>query len=225
MKIYFLGILVLTFVASCSKKQNQASHHTNAPKVVAAKGYVVPKDSMDEPKVILIDEKKLRRLPVGEPTVVPTNTNVHPVGIPKIVEAGIPRVITLGQDTFPLPKTVPAIHNPTKAGIPQVVIAKDPTLIDPNPQSFSSLSKLQGLKDGAIMCMLEDRRANLWISTGLGGVSKYDGKSFTHVTLLHEASAFYIISSMLEDSYGNIWFASGQGVAKYDGKFITEFTE
>jgi signal transduction histidine kinase/ligand-binding sensor domain-containing protein/DNA-binding response OmpR family regulator len=211
------------FLFSCSLKEEDATHSTYTPKVVPAHGYVVPKDSMADPKIIPVDEGKLTKIPVGDPTVVPAHSNIHPAGRPKVILAGIPRVVTIGQDTFTLPVTVPAIYNQIKGSIPEVVIAKDPTIIDPNPQSFSSFGKLQGLKDGAIECMLEDRNGNLWLSTRNGGISKYDGKSFTHFTLNEEF--FNHVTSMLEDKNGNVWFGSVHGVSKYDGRSFTHFTE
>ena len=107
-------------------------------------GYVVPKDSMAEPKVIPVGKPTVVR--AGKPKVVLTNTNVHPAGIPKVVIAGIPKVCTPGQDSFSLPKTVPAIDSPFIAGIPEVVIAKEAYTKEQNPQNFSSFGKLQGLK-------------------------------------------------------------------------------
>ncbi|MCX6312891.1 MAG: hypothetical protein NT084_14805 [Bacteroidetes bacterium] len=144
-----------------------------------AKGYLVPKDSVQEPKAILAGKPEIVK--AGNPKVVPTNTNIVLAEKPKIILAGKPRVITPGQDTFLLPKTVPAIDSPFVAGIPEVVIAKDAYVKDQNPEGFSSFSKLQGLKHDAIRCMLQDKSGNLWFGTD-GGVSKYDGKSFTHFT-------------------------------------------
>ena len=72
-------------VLSCARQQDQKSTTFFAPAVVEAKGYVVPKDSMAEPQVIAVDESKLKKIPVGKLTSVPANTNIHPVGIPKIV--------------------------------------------------------------------------------------------------------------------------------------------
>ena len=209
---------------SCSQQKEQERPNTFAPKVVEANGYVVPKDSMGVALVIPVDESKLTKIAVGNPLVVPTNTNVHPAGIPKIVIAGIPRVIVPGQDTFLLPKIVPAIDSPFVAGIPEVVIAKDAYVKDQNPEGFSSFSKLQGLKHNTIRCMLQDKIGNLWIGTA-GGVSKYDGKSFTHFTE-KEGLSNNIVLSMLEDKSGNLWFGTwGGGVSKYDGKSFTHFTE
>ena len=209
---------------SCSQQKEQERPNTFAPKVVEANGYVVPKDSMGVALVIPVDESKLTKIAVGNPLVVPTNTNVHPAGIPKIVIAGIPRVIVPGQDTFLLPKIVPAIDSPFVAGIPEVVIAKDAYVKDQNPEGFSSFSKLQGLKHDVIRCMLQDKIGNLWIGTA-GGVSKYDGKSFTHFTE-KEGLSNNTVWSILEDKGGNLWFGTeGGGVSKYDGKSFTYFTE
>ncbi|MFN7295315.1 MAG: hypothetical protein ACK5T9_03550, partial [Bacteroidota bacterium] len=144
----YLYIIFAIVISACHSNRQEDAHHHIQPKVVEAKGYVLPKDSMDEPKVVLVDESKIQKISVGKPKVVPTNTNVHPAGQGKVVivdEAKL-RIITPGTDTFSLPKTVPAIDSPYVAGIPEVTIAKDPHINDNNPQSFSSFSKLQGLK-------------------------------------------------------------------------------
>jgi len=221
---FLLLISVISFF-SCTQHKEQERPMTFAPKVVAANGYVVPKDSMAKPTVILVDESKLKKIPVGTPKVVLTNTNIHPAGKPKIILAGTPRVCTPGQDTFLLAKTVPAIDSPFVAGIPEVVIAKDAYIRDQNPENFSSFGKLQGLKHGNINCMLEDKSGNLWFGTQGGGVSKYDGKSFTHFTD-KEGLSHNFVFSMLEDKSGNLWFGTwGGGVSKYDGKSFTHFTD
>ncbi|MBI4646501.1 MAG: hypothetical protein HY738_07885 [Bacteroidia bacterium] len=125
----------------------------------------------------------------GTPKIVPTNTNIHPAGEPKIIPAGNPDIINVSPrnfgakhfinpatgDTLQPPKTVPAIDSPFTAGIPEVVIAKDAYIRDDNPENFSSFSKLQGLKHDVIRCMLQDKSGNLWFGTSGGGVSKYDG--------------------------------------------------
>jgi len=132
-----------------------------------------------------------------------------------------------GQDTFSLPKTVPAVDRPFAAGIPEVVIAKDAFIKDQNPANFSSFSKLQGLKHGHIRCMLQDKSGNIWFGTAGGGVSKYDGKSFTHFTE-KEGLSNNIVQSILEDKSGNLWFGThGGGVSRLstDGKSFTHYTE
>ena len=188
-----------------------------------ALGYVVPQDSLQQPKTVLAG--KPITIKAGQPKVTLTNTNIHLVGIPKVVIAGKPRVTTPGKDTFLLPKTVSAIDSPFVAGMPEIVIAKDMANKDQNPQNFSSFNKLQGLKHGSIRCLLEDKSGNLWFGTDGGGVSKYDGERFTHFTE-KEGLSNNTVFSILEDKSGNLWFGTaGGGVSKYDGERFTHFTE
>ena len=215
--------IILIFIVlffSCREKKKERPN-TFAPKVIETKGYLVPKDSVTEPKVILAGKPTIVK--AGKPTVILTNTNIHIAINTNIHLAGTPRVCTPGKDTFLLPKTVPALDTPKLAAVPEVTIAKDPHINDNNPQSFSSFSKLQGLKHSTIGCMLQDKSGNLWFGTS-GGVSKYDGKSFTHFTE-KEGLSNNIVLSMLEDKSGNLWFGTYGGVSKYDGKSFTHFTE
>jgi len=70
--------------------------------------------------------------------------------------------------------------------------------------------------------MLEDKSVNLWFGTEGGGVSKYDGKSFTHFTD-KEGLSNNVVWSMLEDKSGNLWFGTyGDGVCKYDGNCVDD---
>ena len=218
---FLIGLILCLF--SCNQHQEKTNPLSFAPKVVEAHGYVVPKDSMAEPKVI--PAGKPRVVKAGKPKVVLTNTNVHPAGIPKVVTAGVPKVCTPGQDGYSLPKIVPAIDSPFLAGIPEVVIAKEAYTKDQNPQNFSSFGKLQGLKHSTITCLLEDKSGNLWFGTPGGGVSKYDGKNFTHFTEKEGLSNNNVLS-ILEDKSGNLWFGTGGGgVSKYDSKSFTHFTD
>ena len=54
-------ILLLALFYGCNDK-NQQGERTLRLKVVEAKGYVVPKDSMAKPTVIFIDESKLKKI-------------------------------------------------------------------------------------------------------------------------------------------------------------------
>ena len=71
--------------------------------------------------------------------------------------------------------------------------------------------------------MTEDKTGNLWFGTGGGGVSRYDGKSFTTFTTA-QGLANNFVCSITEDKTGNLWFGTGGGVSRYDGKSFTTFT-
>ncbi len=216
-----IALLLFVFLLSCNNNEKNKSSNTHTIKVVEAHGYVVPQDSIQQPKTIPAGIPTT--IKAGQPKFALTNTNIHPAGIPTVIMAGTPRICTPGQDTFLLPKTVPAIDSTFVAGVPETVIAKDMANKDQNPQNFSTYGKLQGLKHGTIRCILEDKSGNLWFGTD-GGVSKYDGKSFTTFTD-KEGLANNTVWSILEDKSGNLWFGTDGGVSKYDGKSFTTFTD
>ncbi len=75
----WLYLLLFLFGFSCTEK-NRNKNNIHQVKVVEAKGYVVPEESMAAPKVILVDQSKLEIIPAGKLRVVGINTNIHPVG-------------------------------------------------------------------------------------------------------------------------------------------------
>ncbi len=216
----FILFLLLPGIFSCKQQQAENRLGTFAPNMVAAKGYMVPKDSMAVPKNNPVDESKLKKIAAGNPFIVPFNNNIHIAGVPKVVTVGKPKVITPGTDTFLLPKVIPAIEIPFPAGIPEVFIAKEMTF----KSSFSMFGKQHGLKHHIVTCLLEDKSGNLWFGTA-GGVSKYDGRSFTNYTE-KEGLINNDVRSIMEDRSGNIWFGTlGGGISKFDGSTFTNITE
>lgn len=215
------GIILLFF--SCNQPEDQARLNSNTPKIVESRGLISLTDSSLTPTIITVGSPQISK--PGSPKIILTNTNVHISGNPAIVLADLPQVRTPGTGIFSLPKIIPIVDSHFIAGTPEVVITKDASTKDQNPQNFSSFGKLQGLKHGNINCMLQDKFGNLWLGTAGGGLSKYDGKSFTHFTE-NEGLSNNSVLAMLEDKNGNLWFATyGGGVSKYDGKYFTRFDE
>ena len=214
------GISLLLF--SCNPTQEQVTKSTFAPVIIEAKGYVVPKDSILLPISIPADAPTIGK--AVAPKIILTNTNVFIAGNPKTVFVGIPEVIIMGTDTFSLPETVPAIDSAVLAGNPEIVKTKEGYTKDQNPNNFITFGKLQGLKHGNISGILQDSNGNLWLSTEGGGVSKYDGSFFSHLTE-KEGLCNNTVFSLLEDKRRNLWFGTRNGLAKYDGISFTTFTE
>jgi ligand-binding sensor domain-containing protein len=70
--------------------------------------------------------------------------------------------------------------------------------------------------------IFEDKTGNLWLSedeTNGWVLNKYDGKSSTKI------AASSMIFGITEDITGNIWFGTMNGVGRYDGKSVTNFTD
>ncbi len=225
MKYQIVFLYCFLIFCSCNESQPYQTPLLLTPKMVESKGSRVSADSLAEPVVISVIESKLTKIKVGQPKVVAANTNIHPVGNPKAVLAGTPKICVPGQGGYSEPVVQLAIDSSFLAGVPDVIMATEPTVKDQNPQNFSSFSKRHGLKNGYIYSMYEDHRGNLWFSTERGGVTRYDGKSFKNFTKkegLPDDKAY----SMIEDRVGNLWIGTfGGGICKYDGRSFTHFGE
>lgn len=95
--VLFSSVIFLILIA-CNRQEKTESISPFAPKVVEAKGYVVPKDSMAEPKVVFAG--KPRVVKAGNPEVVLTNTNVFPAGAPMVVMTSSPKILLLEKTPF-----------------------------------------------------------------------------------------------------------------------------
>jgi len=87
-------------------------------------------------------------------------------------------------------------------------------------QNYTSAN---GLTLDLTNCAFTDKRGNLWFGTRGGGVSCYNGKTFTNYTSA-QGLAHNFVWSIKEDKKGNIWFGTNGGASCYDGKSFTNFT-
>jgi len=147
---------------------------------------------------------------------------------PKTVEAINPSPVII--DTCPKPQTIiipvsPGTYNEhTKSGNISIPLSPPET----KPASFflhmQNYSTDNGLALDAISCSCIDHIGNLWFGSYGGGVSRYDGKSFTNFTT-EQGLGDNSILSVIEDKKGNLWFGThGGGVSCYDGKSFITFT-
>ena len=81
-----------------------------------------------------------------------------------------------------------------------------------------------GLGTLDVPTIFQDGEGNLWFATDGGGVSQYDGGTFTTFTTAN-GLASNSVGYILQDRAGNLWFGTrGSGVNRYDGQIITTFT-
>jgi ligand-binding sensor domain-containing protein len=76
----------------------------------------------------------------------------------------------------------------------------------------------------------EDEKGNIWTTGEVNSkwaLSRYDAKSLysKKPTVTEIMSQSVMLLGILEDAKGNIWFGSGGGVYRYDGKNITDFKD
>ncbi|NRB53901.1 MAG: hypothetical protein HRU41_40000 [Saprospiraceae bacterium] len=82
----------------------------------------------------------------------------------------------------------------------------------------------EGLTDHQIESILVDRKNNLWCGSQRKGVTRFDGRDFTHFST-KEGLSNNTVESILEDSQGNIWFGTfGGGLSRYDGESFINYT-
>jgi len=106
-------------------------------------------------------------------------------------------------------------------------------------KSFTHFTKKDGLASNNVQVIHEDNQGNFWFGsrvaekdnpnqdgrTGDGGLSRFDGKTFTRFDKIKGLSKndIYAIN---EDNKGNIWIgANGLGAYCYDGKDFTLISE
>jgi ligand-binding sensor domain-containing protein len=134
-------------------------------------------------------------------------------------------------DTCPPPRTI-AI--PQKTADSYIIKTEDGSktvqLLPPEIRSADFFVSMQnfttrnGLTHNAVTKGYIDKNGNLWFGTYGGGVSRYDGKSFTNYTNVQGLASNYIWS-ICEDKAGNLWFGTwDHGVSRYDGRSFTNYT-
>lgn len=97
-------------------------------------------------------------------------------------------------------------------------------------KTFRSYAQKEGLTNPRVgrQSILKDHSGTIWVGTQ-GGVFRYfpdaDSLGGPCFSLFHMLPPINV-KDIMEDSKGNIWFASGeQGVFRYDGKTVQNFTE
>lgn len=86
---------------------------------------------------------------------------------------------------------------------------------------FHNLNVENGLLQSQVGALLQDKMGHLWIGT-LGGLCRYDGKTFIGYTVRNGLLNNYI-RSLATDSHGNIWIGCATGVSEYNGKTFRNY--
>ena len=196
---------------------------------VPANGKAILPENVSQPKTI----------PTGEPKVVHTNLNVHKIPesltvIPVNTESlktftpGVDTssfvLVNSTGDTVPTGVPIPVKGKVVPCRQAQPVKALPPRMKENASINIRYLDVQQGMNSSNVLSILEDSHGNLWFGTVEGGVSMYNGESFTHFTQ-KEGLSSNRVNSILEDSDGNLWFGTQGGASMYNGESFTHFTE
>jgi len=73
-----------------------------------------------------------------------------------------------------------------------------------------------------VLCMIEDKKGNIWFTTRTEGIYRFDGKTLFNYKPNNESW----LRGLLEDKDGNIWIGRREkGVCRYDGKTFTNILQ
>ncbi len=101
--------------------------------------------------------------------------------------------------------------------IPEAKEVREMAAKSQNLSSIAYFDKLQGLKQSFVTSLFNDKSGNLWLGTHGGGVTRYDGKYFTHFTEKEglAGNSVFCIKQLSDDK---IWFGTyGKGISIFDG--------
>jgi len=197
---------------------------------VPAEGKTIHTDSVAKPKKIQAGEPKV--VPINldvfitpsVPIIVPVNKESQRTFTPGVDSTSFVFVNSIG-DTVPTGVPVPITGRVGPCFLPQAIKSLPPRMKDNTSIHMQYLDVAQGMNSSHVLAIMEDSHGNLWFGTGGGGVTMYNGITFTHFTE-KEGLANNIVWSILEDRHGNLWFGTyGGGVSMYDGKFFTHYSE
>ncbi|HRH70823.1 MAG TPA: two-component regulator propeller domain-containing protein [Flavobacteriales bacterium] len=111
----------------------------------------------------------------------------------------------------------------TVALFPEVLLPA-PRFTPTDPANAGAMAHMRtyttddGLPMDDIMCGTLDRNGMLWFGTNGGGITRYDGRSFTNYSTA-DGLPDNVILSLLSDSQGNLWIGTSTGgLSKYDGR-------
>ncbi|MEI7828435.1 MAG: two-component regulator propeller domain-containing protein [Prolixibacteraceae bacterium] len=215
--------LLLIILFSCTSAEKKNIEQKQIIERVALKGYDVPVDGIAKPKEIVAGEPRI--VLASKPTIVKEKEHSIICESALNFRAGVPDICTPGLKQFSQPPKVESTGLIFQARAPEVVVAKNPSSRDSNPNGFSSFGTIQGLKTNQIRSLLQDRIGNLWFSSE-DGVTRYDGKNLSHFDISNGVHRNAIVLCMLEDRSGILWFGTfGGGILRFDGREFTQYTE
>jgi len=120
--------------------------------------------------------------------------------------------------------SVPAALVAVPSLTPQPVPAALPNFKDVFRYNIRYLDVEQGMNSSRVTTVLEDSRGNMWFGTHGGGLTKYNGESFTFYTMDHGLNG-NMVTRMIEDSQGNIWFGTWEnGIGMFNGETFFHFS-
>jgi ligand-binding sensor domain-containing protein/DNA-binding CsgD family transcriptional regulator len=101
-----------------------------------------------------------------------------------------------------------------------------PSITEVRAKSSIRNLSIYGIKDGlalqSVVSGCKDNDGNLWFGTAGGGVSKFDGTTFTNYDERHGVGNG-VVRAVTQDAAGNYYFGTRTGLSVYNGEYIKNY--
>ena len=224
----FALLIFLFFSCGEEKETNRAiSKEKLSEYVITSEGDTIPTGKpipLVKTPVNLDSANRTTVVPLKKPPkVVPAHTNVFPAEEPEIVpiewETFIP-----GENGIPKPRVVKADSIVKPALTTEPISALPPKRVKESLFDIYTLNTSEGLLTPSPTAMAKDSKGNIWITTNAsGGLSRYDGQTFTHYTY-QEGLKGFALTCLFIDKNDFIWMVNWSGdLIRFDGQNFTTF--
>ena len=128
------------------------------------------------------------------------------------------------EDILNIGTTIPVTSKKMIMHEPQPAKALPLRFKDAATSNIQYLDVGQGLGYSFVHSLIADRHGYLWFGLDGNGLCKYDGVSMINYTQ-KEGLPDNNVTSLVEDSTGNIWIGTNNGLCMFDGKNITQYSK
>jgi ligand-binding sensor domain-containing protein len=103
-------------------------------------------------------------------------------------------------------------------------IKTQPIILNQNTTFPQIHTNLNGMVREFVRTMHQDKKGNYWFGTNGDGIIRYNGQILEKITITG-INPRYRVLEMVEDTAGNLWFGTSEGLIKYNGKEFTTFSK
>ena len=84
-------------------------------------------------------------------------------------------------------------------------------------------TNLNGMVREFVRTIYQDKNGNYWFGTNGDGIIRYNGKTLEKMSI-PDVSPYFRVLEIVEDKAANLWFATSEGLIKFDGEKFKTFS-